>query len=170
MYTLLRQRRLRWLGHFRRMEDGRIPKDILYGELAFGRGTSGRPHLRYKYVCVRDLKAVDINTEYSKTTPQDRGRQTNNYRSGQARAAAPSDPKLHIDVSSTKIATPILGFSAINDAATTQREINKIKNPQKKKKKKKIRVYHPWSSLTDRSYHRRWFIQMNTCAATRFSR
>ena len=28
MYTLLRQRRLCWLGHLRRMEDGRIPKDI----------------------------------------------------------------------------------------------------------------------------------------------
>ena len=34
MYTLLRQRRLRWLGHVRRMDDGRIPKDVLYGELA----------------------------------------------------------------------------------------------------------------------------------------
>ena len=46
MYTLLRQRRLRWLGHVRRMEDGRIPKCILYGELALGRRTTGRPHLR----------------------------------------------------------------------------------------------------------------------------
>ena len=45
MYSLLRQRRLRWLGHVRRMKDGRIPKDILYGELAFGRRTTGRPHL-----------------------------------------------------------------------------------------------------------------------------
>ena len=62
MYTLLRQRRLRWLGHVRRMEDGRIPKDILYGELALGRRPTGRPHLRYKDVCVRDMKAVDIDT------------------------------------------------------------------------------------------------------------
>ena len=46
MYTLLRQRRLRWLVHVRRMEDGRIPKYILYGELALGRRTTGRPHLR----------------------------------------------------------------------------------------------------------------------------
>ena len=28
MYTLLRKRRLRWLGHVRRMQDGRIPKYI----------------------------------------------------------------------------------------------------------------------------------------------
>ena len=62
MYTMLRQRRLRWLGHVRRMEDGRIPKDILYGELALGRRTTGRPHLRYKDVCARDMKAVGIDT------------------------------------------------------------------------------------------------------------
>ena len=62
IYTLLRQRRLRWLCHVRRMEDGRIPIDILYGELALGRRTTGRPHLRYKDVCVRDMKAIDIDT------------------------------------------------------------------------------------------------------------
>ena len=44
------------------MEDSRIPKDILYDELALGRRTTGRPHLRYKDVCVRDMKAVDIDT------------------------------------------------------------------------------------------------------------
>ena len=62
MYTLIRQRRLRWLGHVRRMEDCRIPKDILYGELVLGRRTTGRPHLRYKDVCVRDMKDVVIDT------------------------------------------------------------------------------------------------------------
>lgn len=61
MYTLLRQRRLRWLGHVFRMEDGRIPKDVLYGELAQGQRGVGRPHLRYKDVCKRDMKALDIN-------------------------------------------------------------------------------------------------------------
>ena len=43
------------------MDDGRIPKYILYGELTLGR-TTGHPHLRYKDVCVRDMKDVDIDT------------------------------------------------------------------------------------------------------------
>ena len=51
MYTLLRQRRRRGLGHVRRKEDGGIPKDILYGELALGMRTTGHRHLRYKDVC-----------------------------------------------------------------------------------------------------------------------
>ena len=37
IHMLLAQRRLRWLGHVHRMQDGRIPKDILYGELSAGK-------------------------------------------------------------------------------------------------------------------------------------
>ena len=33
LYTLLKQRRMRWLGHVTRIKDGRISKDLLYGEL-----------------------------------------------------------------------------------------------------------------------------------------
>ena len=44
------------------MEDGRIPKDTIYSELPLGRRTTGRPHLRYKDVCIRDMNAVDIDT------------------------------------------------------------------------------------------------------------
>ena len=36
VFAILSQKCLRWLGHVRRMQDGRIPKDILYGELAIG--------------------------------------------------------------------------------------------------------------------------------------
>ena len=74
MFTLLRQRRLRWLGHVRRMEDGRIPKDILYGELASGKRSVGRPQLRYKDVCKRDMKALDINTENWEEVATDRSK------------------------------------------------------------------------------------------------
>ena len=47
----------------RRMEDGRIPMDILYGELASGKRTVGRPQLRFKDVCKPLMKALDVNTE-----------------------------------------------------------------------------------------------------------
>ena len=63
MYTLLKQRRLRWLGHVVRMDHGQIPKDLLHGELTQGKRPTGRPQLRYKDACKRDLKAlgIDIN-------------------------------------------------------------------------------------------------------------
>ena len=50
-----------WIGHVRRMKDGRIPKDILYGELAVGKRPRGRPQLRNKDVCKRDMKALEID-------------------------------------------------------------------------------------------------------------
>ena len=61
MFTLLRQRRLRWLGHVRRMEDGRIPKDILYGQLDACKRRTGRPQLRYSDTCKKDMKALNID-------------------------------------------------------------------------------------------------------------
>ena len=36
MFAILREKRLRWLGYVQRMQEGRIPKDLLYGELATG--------------------------------------------------------------------------------------------------------------------------------------
>ena len=57
MFSLLKQRRMRWLGHVCRMEDGRILKDLLYDELVTGKRPTGRPQLRYKGICKRDLKA-----------------------------------------------------------------------------------------------------------------
>ena len=69
MFAILSQRRLRWLGHVCRMHDGRIPKDILYGELATGTRPTGRPALRYRDVCKRDLKSCNINpAELEKAT------------------------------------------------------------------------------------------------------
>ena len=61
MFALLSQRRLRWLGHVSRMDDGRIPKDLLYGQLEIGSRPVGRPALRFKDVCKRDMKNRDIN-------------------------------------------------------------------------------------------------------------
>ena len=63
MFTLLRQRRLRWLGHVYRMEDGRIPKDLLYGELESGSRPIGRTKLRFKDVCKRDMLTTGLPTD-----------------------------------------------------------------------------------------------------------
>ena len=84
MFTLLRQRRL--LEHVYRIEDGRIPKDILYGELASERRSKGRPQLCCKDVCKRDMKALDILggpcsrphdvEKHPEPTPQYRGKRS----------------------------------------------------------------------------------------------
>lgn len=72
MFALLSQRRLRWLGHVRRMKDGRIPKDLLYGQLATGTRRTGRPTLRFKDVCKRDMKACNINPDTWETAADNR--------------------------------------------------------------------------------------------------
>ena len=72
MYTLLRQRRLRWLGHVCRMEDGRISKDLLYGELAEGKRNTGRPQLRFRDVCKRDMKAPQMDPDNWEALAADR--------------------------------------------------------------------------------------------------
>ena len=60
MFTMLCQRGLRWLGHVRRMNDGRIPNDLVYGELSAEKRNLGRPQLRYRDVCKRDMKELNI--------------------------------------------------------------------------------------------------------------
>ncbi|TWW56370.1 hypothetical protein D4764_08G0003570 [Takifugu flavidus] len=72
MYSLLRQRRLRWLGLVCRMDDGHIPKDILFAELSSGKRQKGRPQLRYKDVCKQDLKSFNISLDNWEVTAQDR--------------------------------------------------------------------------------------------------
>ena len=84
MFTLLQQCRIRWLGHVRRMEDGRIPKDLLYGELSAGTRAQGRPKLRFKDVCKRDLKALDIDVSTWEDTAADRSRWRHAHNSGLA--------------------------------------------------------------------------------------
>ena len=73
MYSLLSQRRLRWLGHLHRMSDGRLPKDILYGQLAEGKRRPGGPRLRFTDACRRDLKACSIPTADWAKLAEDRG-------------------------------------------------------------------------------------------------
>ena len=72
VYTLLKQRCLCWLGHVVRMDNGWIPKDLLYGELVQEKHPTGRPQLRYKDVCKRDLKVLEIDPNRWETLAPDR--------------------------------------------------------------------------------------------------
>ena len=72
MFAILAQRRLRWLGHVCRMEDGRIPKNILYGELTTRKQPTGRPTLRRKDVWKKDLKGCGFNPAELEAETSDR--------------------------------------------------------------------------------------------------
>ncbi|XP_038073012.1 uncharacterized protein LOC119741333 [Patiria miniata] len=74
MFTLLSARRLRWSGHVCRQEDGRLPKDIFFGELAHAHRPRGRPKIRYKDVLKRDLRTFRIPVTSWQTVVQDRTR------------------------------------------------------------------------------------------------
>ena len=82
MHLMLCQRRLRWLGHVHRMDDGRIPKDVMYGELASGRRPTGRPALRFKDVCKRDLKLTGIDPDTWESLADDRSGWSHAVREG----------------------------------------------------------------------------------------
>ena len=72
MHSLLSQRCLRWVGHICRMDDGRLPKDVLYGELSKGKRKMGRPSLHFRDKLKRDLKACAIPTESWETSATDK--------------------------------------------------------------------------------------------------
>ena len=54
VYAMLSELRLRWLGHVSQMDKGRIPKDLMYGQIECGTRSTGCPQLRFKNSCKRD--------------------------------------------------------------------------------------------------------------------
>ncbi|KAL0153663.1 hypothetical protein M9458_051028 [Cirrhinus mrigala] len=59
--ALLLRTQLRWAGHVSRMEDYRLPKIILYGELATGHRDREAPKKRYKDCLKKSLNACHID-------------------------------------------------------------------------------------------------------------
>ena len=74
MYFTLSQRSLRWLSHVLRMGAEKIPKSLLYSELVVGKRNRGRPKLRFKDVCKRDLKSLNITTDEWELLANDRAK------------------------------------------------------------------------------------------------
>ena len=94
MFVMLSQR-LCWLCHIRRMEDGCLPKDVLYGELASGSRPFGRPMLCYKDVCKRDMKYAKINPDSWEAAVADRTNWHHMVRTGVRRAEARREELWH---------------------------------------------------------------------------
>ena len=94
MFAMLFQRRLRWLGHVRRTEDGRLPKDVLYEELTSGSRPVG-PMLSYKDVCKRDMKSAKINPDSWEAAAADRSNWRHMVCTGVRRAEARREELWH---------------------------------------------------------------------------
>jgi len=64
---------LRWAGHVSRMEDHRLPKIVIYGELATGHRDRGAPKKRYKDALKKSLSACNIDHRQWSALAADRG-------------------------------------------------------------------------------------------------
>ena len=70
--SMIRRSRLRWLGHVSRMDNSRIPKQLLFGELKLGKCNRGRPRKRWKDCIKEDLRAFQIDLKTWYKVAQDR--------------------------------------------------------------------------------------------------
>ena len=69
--TMVRKRKLRWLGHVARMDAGRIPRQLLVCRPETGKHTAGGQKLRWADIVTKDLKRCKINKDWRKIA-QDR--------------------------------------------------------------------------------------------------
>jgi len=56
MYNLLIQRNIRWASHVNRMDNSRLPKQILFSQLKDGVHGIGRPKIRFRDTVKRNLQ------------------------------------------------------------------------------------------------------------------
>ena len=70
--TILRRRRMKWLGYVYWMENTRIPKQCLLGKLSSAQRSQSRQKLRYKDVCKDTKKHLPINPKSWKRMASDR--------------------------------------------------------------------------------------------------
>ena len=73
MDLIIKQRRLRWLGHVLRMEDDRIPKQAMRWQMdSCTRRRPGRPRLDWIDTVTRDLKSIGMAWEEAEQAAVDR--------------------------------------------------------------------------------------------------
>ena len=82
--SMLIKAQLRWVGHVIRMEEFRLPRCLMYGELQLGKRNQGRPKLRYK-------DTVKANIQWCHVKPrelEERARDRPGWRASVHKAAA----------------------------------------------------------------------------------
>ena len=102
------------------MDDGRVPKDLLYRELSEEFRSRGRPRLRFKDTCKRDLKsvAIDIQSWESLTDFRDFWKVQNKLRKtaliagGGKETPGKSSPTDQAAACAAKTATPASPYTA----------------------------------------------------------
>ena len=70
--SMLLKSQMRWTGHVIRMEENRIPRQVMYGELKDGARKQGRPKLRYKDTLKSNLKWSGIQPRQLEACASDR--------------------------------------------------------------------------------------------------
>ncbi|XP_063534978.1 uncharacterized protein LOC134744961 [Cydia strobilella] len=83
--AMLKQRRLRWLGHVHRMDPDRLPREVMLGQIAEAKRPVGRPVLRFKDSCKRDMNGFSIPTNRWEERAEMRPEWRRNLREGMAK-------------------------------------------------------------------------------------
>ncbi|KAI8492323.1 hypothetical protein Bbelb_297760 [Branchiostoma belcheri] len=82
IHTLLRKAQVRWAGHLVRMPDTRLPKRLLYSELAEGKRSVGGQKKRFKDTLKSSFKSFKIDTSTWESTAHNRAAWRSHISSG----------------------------------------------------------------------------------------
>jgi len=72
LVNVIRERRLRWLGHVARMDEARIPKQALQWAVVWFKRRPGRPRTNWRDVVNKDLQKMGLTWEEVEASAQDR--------------------------------------------------------------------------------------------------
>ena len=72
IHIILQKGQVRWAGHVTRMSDDRLPKQLLYGELCYGKRSLGGQKKRFKDTIKKTLTSFNIEVTNWEVCAQDR--------------------------------------------------------------------------------------------------